>query len=106
MIYYFEDARILIGILSFIVYLFAKVQGDKFLFYPERYMRNKFWKHLSVDDQFFKPYSNWLSFLKDGWHLMEFVKGLAIFAAIGVWDLWLGLMFAVLAFVIQKLFMR
>jgi len=37
---------------------------------------------------------------------MEFVKGVAIFAAVGVWDLWLGLMFAVLAFVIQKVFMR
>lgn len=106
MIYYFEDARILIGVLSFIVYLFAKVQGDKFLFYPSRYEWNYYWLHAKVSEQQFKPYSNYLSFLKDGWHLMEFVKGVAIFAAVGVWDLWLGLMFAVLAFVIQKVFMR
>jgi len=102
----FEDARLLVGVIAFVVYLFAKVQGDKFLFYKSRYTANKYWKHACLKCQSLKPYSNYLAFLKDGWHLMEWVKGAAIFAAIGVWDLVLGIVFAFFAYVVQKLFFK
>ena len=106
MIYYFEDARVLILLLSIFGFGLAKAFSDRMIWYPKRYVNNKFWKHAEVKDQCCKPISNILAFLKDGYHLLVFIMGVMAFLAGGIWDIWLGLFTAFILWIVQKVFMR
>ncbi len=98
--------HVLILFLAFIAYAFFKAEGDKMLFYPDKFKNNKWWKKLSPADQYFKPISYYLSFLKDGWHCLEFLKILMIPVAAGVFDLGVGIALGFFAFVIQGIWMK
>ena len=97
---------ILLLLLAFVGYAFTKMTSDKMLWYPERYADNKWWKHAKVDEQMFKPLSNYLAFLKDGYHFLELLKASWFFVAAGIFNLGIALTVAFISFIVQKVWMK
>jgi len=104
--YVINDMNVVLLFLAFVGYGFTKVFSDKMLWYPERYVFNDWWKHAKKSEQRFKPVSNYLAFLKDGYHLLELIKASWIFVAAGVFDLVVASVCAFIAFVTQKVWMK
>lgn len=100
-----DDYRILIALLCWVLAWIANAASDAILFrYEESIFANwgSWWKLNSRPDLWKKyPY---FPFIWDGWHFIKWLTWAFLYVGLGLWNIWMALIFALIGFAVFKLF--